>query len=74
LVVVRTAGTLRHFRACCIEPNQRLSESKLLPFLYRGDRAGEAELGDLLDEAVRLELGRAMEVVCAKIVVDSAIA
>jgi hypothetical protein len=74
LVVVRTAGTLRHFRAHVIEPNQRLSESKTASVSVPGDRAGEAELGDLLDEAVRLELGRAMEMVCAKIVVDSAVA
>jgi hypothetical protein len=52
--------------------------SQIKGYLYRNrfrllcqsDRAGEAERGDLLDAAVRLALGRAMEAVCAKIFVD----
>ncbi len=37
------------------------------------DRAGEAQLGDLLGETVSLKLWRAVEMVCAEVVVDGAV-
>ena len=57
LVVVRTVPALLGTSArTSLSQIKGYLESKLLPFLYTGDRTGEAELGDLLDEAVRLKL------------------
>jgi hypothetical protein len=44
-----------------------------LRLLCRFDGAGEAQLGDLLCEAVRLNLWRAVEVVGAEVFVDGAV-